>query len=88
MTRADNPQDPVLAAEVERAIAPYRSVLPAEAIRVIAEILEHALTTHPVGAELLDRVRPRADRLHSGNETKGAADPAPAASPTRKAGAK
>ncbi len=40
------------------------------------EILEHALTTHPVGAELLDRVRPRAVEEHSGKRLKrGASEP-------------
>lgn len=64
--------DPHLAAEVERALAPYRAILLDEDIAAMKELLEHALTTHPVGAALLDRTRPRAapDRS-AGQEKKG-----------------
>jgi len=85
MRKTDTPDDPVLAAEVQRAVEPYRRIFPAEVISIMEEILEHALTTHPVGVELLDRVRPRATREHSDKRAKnGAAEVVP----VKKAGAK
>lgn len=58
-TPADQSDDPHLSAEVERALAPYRALLSDEQLTGMKDMLEHALTTHPVGAALLDRTRPR-----------------------------
>lgn len=88
MANVDSPDDPVLVAEVQRAIEPYRRMFPPEVVLVMEEILEHALTTHPVGVKLLDRVRPRAARERSDTRPKdGVAEAAPARL-AKKAGAK
>jgi hypothetical protein len=42
--------DPILEATIERAMAPYVGVLPAEGLRIMRERLEDALTTHPDAA--------------------------------------
>lgn len=70
MTKADSPDDSILKAEVERAVAPYRRILPPEAVAAMSEALEHILLTHPVGAALLDRVRPQAAPDRSGTKVK------------------
>jgi len=81
----DTPDDPIRAAEVQRAVEPYRAMFPAQIILEMEEMLDHVLATHPVGVQLLDRVRPRATREHSGTQAKdGAAEAAPA----KKAGSK
>lgn len=86
MDTSERLEDPILAAEIERAVAPYRALFPAEAIATIEDILEHALTTHPVGAALLDRMRPRAAPDRSGAQAKdGGAD---AVADAKKAGTK
>ena len=51
-------EDPFLEAELERALAPYRALLPPEMLVVFRETLSDALTTHPVGSRLFDRTRP------------------------------
>ena len=51
-------EDPALRAELERALEPYREVLPPEMLQHFRETLADALTTHPVAARLLERVRP------------------------------
>src|SRR5262245_2801914 len=51
-------EDPVLEAELDRALRPYRDLLPPEMLRHFRETLADALTTHPVGSRLLERVKP------------------------------
>ena len=82
---ASSPPDPIVAAEVERAIAPYERILPPDVVLTMREILEHALTSHPVGMALVDRVRPRQVDKQSGPRPIGAEPAAPAA---KKAGSK
>ena len=68
----DQPDDPHLDAEVERALAPYRGLLTDEHLAGMKEMLSHVLTTHPVGAALLDRTRPRtAPDRSAGQEKQG-----------------
>lgn len=78
MSLMESTDDPTLAAEVERAIAPYRGIFPPEAVAEMAEMLEHALKTHPVGVALIDRVRPRTATDRSGSRTKDGVEGAPA----------
>jgi hypothetical protein len=52
------PEDPTLEAELDRALAPYAELLPPEMLAHLREALGDALTTHPVGLSLLERVRP------------------------------
>src|SRR5262249_41219548 len=51
-------KDPVLEAELERALAPYRDVLPPDVLEEFRDALEDALNTHPVGSLLLKRLQP------------------------------
>jgi hypothetical protein len=76
----DDPEDPVLEAELERALDPYRGVLPADLFAELRASLADALTTHPVGKALLDRVRPPPGQQKSGPRAKpGAEDDEPEA---------
>lgn len=50
--------DPLLEAEVERAVAPYRGKVSAEMLDHYRDRLREALLFHPVGRRLLNRVRP------------------------------
>jgi hypothetical protein len=52
------PEDPTIEAELDRALEPYRDLLPAEMLAELRETLGDALATHPVGARLLERVKP------------------------------
>lgn len=75
MISSKNPEDddPVLKAEMERALGPYMSLLPRDYIeKVLKPILRHALTEDAVGRSLLDRVRQMEQRapLKSGEKTK------------------
>lgn len=62
--------DPVLEEQIDRALEPYRAVLSPATLAVFRAFLADALTTHPVGARLLDRVRPRVAPLQSGDVPK------------------
>jgi len=55
---SDDRKNPVLEAELTRAMAPYKGVLPDDVFAEFRDALEDALTTHPVGSLLLKRVRP------------------------------
>jgi hypothetical protein len=71
----DISNDPFLTAEVERLIAPYRALLPAEALDAFRDVLIESLTEHPVGVEDMKRLRPRAAVVKSGEQvSEGAAD--------------
>jgi len=81
---SDEAKDPILEAELERALAPYRGVLPAEVLQEFRDALEHALTKHPTGSLLLARVRPRQAPDHSDEVPTGLSEAAAAALDKRK----
>lgn len=85
---ASSPPDPIVAAEVERAIAPYERLFPPDVVLTMREILEHALTSHPVGMALVDRVRPRQARDRSGAQPTGADAATPTVPAVKRAGSK
>ena len=58
--------DPVLEAEIERAMRPYRSLLPPDMQDVFEDILVMAYTEHPVGRAILARLRPQRVTSESG----------------------
>jgi hypothetical protein len=58
--------DAVLEAEIERAMRPYRALLPAEMQEVFEDILVMAYTEHPAGQRILGRLRPHAEPGGSG----------------------
>jgi hypothetical protein len=51
-------EDPALAAEIDRALAPYVGLVDAETLGFMRAELATTLLSHPVGRRLLDRVRP------------------------------
>jgi len=85
MSTADAAEDPILEGEIERAMEPYKDMFPDAVLQTMREILAHALRTHPVGSELLNRVRPRSAPERSGAQAK---EGAPEAVPLKKVGAK
>ncbi|MGK4003703.1 hypothetical protein WMF31_13820 [Sorangium sp. So ce1036] len=54
--------DPVVARHIERALSPYRGLLPAEALEAMDDLLFVVLTTHPEVRPMVDRLR-RAARV-------------------------
>ena len=49
--------DPILEAEIERALAPYRNLLPPDAIEEMRSVLAEILLSHPVTSLYLERIR-------------------------------
>ena len=56
-TRATRPDDPVLDAEVEHAIAPYRGLVSPAMLDVLRDIAMRAYTEHPAGQRILRHLR-------------------------------
>ncbi|WP_437585620.1 hypothetical protein [Sorangium sp. So ce1000] len=54
--------DPVVARHIERALDPYRDLLPEEALAAMDDLLFVVLTTHPEVRPMVDRLR-RAARV-------------------------
>lgn len=65
------PEDPVLEARVERALAPYKDVLTPEALAEARLLLSVTLTTHPDIAPLMDRLRQGLAKKGDAPETSG-----------------
>ena len=61
-----DPEDALIEAQVERALAPYRSMVTPEALEAMREVLTDVLATHPVAVRLLARLRERATVQVSG----------------------
>lgn len=55
-------------ASVEAALAPYRGLLPPEALEEMRALLEDVAFVHPTAVELRRRAAPRAARERSGDE--------------------
>lgn len=73
--------DPVLQAEVKRALGPYEKMLPPSVLKTMRETLIDALTTHPAGIRALAKLRKAheaAQISHSGTREKDGAPGAPA----------
>jgi hypothetical protein len=62
--------DAFIEEHVERALAPYRGVLPPEVLSAFADELWIFLTTHPVAERMLSRIRPREVLATSGDVKK------------------
>lgn len=65
------PEDPVLEARIERALAPYKDVLTPEALAEARLLLSVTLTTHPDVAPLMERLRQGAAKKGDAPETSG-----------------
>lgn len=64
---ADVPlDDPIVTAHIERTVAPYRALLPAQELAALEETLWMMLTTHPEVAPMVDRLRRDAATQRSG----------------------
>lgn len=70
------PDDPIVVAHVERALAPYRDLLPQEDLAACEEVLVMMLTTHPEIAPMVDRLRRAPVVQRSGTRPRDAARPA------------
>jgi len=68
-------KDPVLEAEIERALAPYIALVPSEMLAIMRAELERALTNDPVGQSLLKQVRPPPTVDQSGDVATREAEP-------------
>jgi hypothetical protein len=55
----DDAPNPVATECIDEALAPYRDLLPPEVLADFAECLDLFLTTHPVAALVVERLRPR-----------------------------
>jgi hypothetical protein len=58
--------DPVITALIERAVAPYRGVLPADALAELDELLWMVMATHPEVSPMVERLRRDAAVQRSG----------------------
>ena len=65
--------NPVVTECIEDAVAPYRDLLPPEMLEGFAQTLDFFLTTHPVAAPMVARLRPRPVPNTSGEVDRGGA---------------
>jgi hypothetical protein len=72
----DRESNPIVLECVEDALAPYRDLLPPELLSEFGETLEAVLTSHPLAAPVVERLRPRAVPSHSGEQQRSGAEPA------------
>ncbi len=86
MTATDDADDPVLEAELDRALAPYRGLVSDEVLAQLRETLGDALASHPVGSLLLDRTRPPPVVVKSGEVAKDAGEAEEASVKRRRGG--
>jgi hypothetical protein len=64
----------VIEATIQDAMRPYLGVMPPEGLKTMRDILEDALTTHPVATEALDDIEKQAAEEASGTRTKPRGD--------------
>jgi hypothetical protein len=81
-----DPKEAQIEAQVERAMAPYRDMLPPEALAEMREMLSDFLATHPVAVRLMARLRPAPTVEVSGPIGDHDGDAADASAPIRKNG--
>lgn len=69
----DSPDDddPELDAEVERALGPYKHLVPPDILQTMRETLADLLLTHPVGERLMNLSRRAVTHDPSGTRLKG-----------------
>jgi hypothetical protein len=63
--------DPELDAEVERALAPFKHLVPPDVLETMRETLADLLLTHPIGERLMNQSRQAARHDPSGTRVKG-----------------
>lgn len=62
-----SPADLVLDAEIDRQVAPYRALLPADALEVFRSVLLEGLTEDAVLSAMMRQLRPVKPMLKSGD---------------------
>ncbi len=71
--------DPIVEAQIERSLSRYAGLVTPEMMATLREVLEDALTTHPVALKLVDSLRERTAPDASGTVPKpGVAGATPA----------
>ncbi len=70
MSEGDGDRERYLEQVVQEALEAYEGVVPDEVREQMRAFLSDALATHPVGATLLDRARPRQAPDRSGDQAK------------------
>jgi hypothetical protein len=85
-TPPSEPEDPFIEAQIERALAPYRRLLPPEDLAYFRDELLLIMETHPAVFRLVDRMRGR--DVESSGKVDRFATPVPAESETRPVRAK
>jgi hypothetical protein len=68
--------DPIVEAQIARSLARYAGLVTPEMMATLREVLEDALTTHPVALKLVDSLRERAVPDASGTVPKPGVDDA------------
>lgn len=66
--------DPIIEAQIERSLSRYAGLVTPEMMATLREVLEDALTTHPVALKLVDSLRERTVPEASGTVPKPSAD--------------
>lgn len=66
-------EDPIIRAEVDRAVAPYRATLGKEALEELRNVLAVQLASHPVLSRLVARLKPP-PVVHVSDELPSASD--------------
>ena len=67
-------RDPIVEAQIERSLSRYAGLVTPEMMATLREVLEDALTTHPVALKLVDSLRERPAPDASGTVPKPDAD--------------
>jgi hypothetical protein len=62
--------DPIVEAQIARSLSRYAGLVTPEMLATLREVLEDALTTHPVALKLVDSLRERAAPDVSGTAPK------------------
>jgi hypothetical protein len=67
---SDDAEDPYVDQLLSEILAPYQGLVPADLMAEMSDFMGDVLATHPVGATLVDRLRPRAVPFQSGDAAK------------------
>jgi len=59
-TKNETPRDPLIEAQIERTLKPYRGIATAAMLETMREQLEEMLTTDPLAVAMIDQLRARA----------------------------
>ncbi len=66
----DTQDDPFLADRIEDALAPFVGILPAEALQAMRESITEVMRDDAFARQLVERARPKAAPLQSGERVK------------------